>query len=123
MSTYAKERETHIEENVYHHSLIKIIVIEVLRKQNKRWEKFLLENYFVDDEEPSSPETKEVELMDKMRKKAWTHGYLKEEVRKDKEVVVTRETVGKNPNLKGTYTLAKRFTRSQDAKLGIEENA
>jgi len=42
MATSIKVRVSHIEENLYHQGLIKIIVTEVLKKQNKTWEGFLV---------------------------------------------------------------------------------
>ena len=72
-----KERVAHIEENLYHHSLVKIIMTKVLKRQNKTWEDFLVENYFVDDEkEPDLPETKEAEPVERPRKKPWTCSQL-----------------------------------------------
>lgn len=70
MAMSSKEMVSHIEENIYHHSLDKIIVTKVLKKKNKTWECFLVENYFVDEEEePDLLETKEVEPTRKPRNK------------------------------------------------------
>lgn len=38
-----------------------IIMLEVLRKQKNTWEEFLVEIYFVDDEEVPKLETREAE--------------------------------------------------------------
>ena len=43
-----QDRDSNIEENLYHHSLVKIIVLEVLRKHSKTSEAFLQENGFTD---------------------------------------------------------------------------
>lgn len=47
ISMVTKERVTHLDENLYHHGLVKIILMEVLQK-NKSWEDFLAENYFME---------------------------------------------------------------------------
>lgn len=55
ISTPAKDKSTHIEENLYHHALIRIILTKVLRKKNKTWDDFLSENHFVENEKDYSP--------------------------------------------------------------------
>jgi len=40
-----------LEENLYHHGLVKTILVEVLNDKKKMWEDFLAENYFVEDDD------------------------------------------------------------------------
>lgn len=46
MSMAAQDRASNIEEILYHHGLVKIIMLEVLQKHSKTWEAFLQENGF-----------------------------------------------------------------------------
>ena len=64
-STTVKERVAHIEENLYHHGLVKIILMEVLQKNKKTWEDFLAENHFMEDGDSVSPALEEEKLAEK----------------------------------------------------------
>ncbi len=70
MSTVAKERETNLEESLYHHQLVKIIVMEILKDKKKTWDDFLAENYFAKDEDYDSLESTNENLAGKPRKKS-----------------------------------------------------
>lgn len=51
MSATVKDRATTLEENLYHHVLVNIIMTKVLKGKGRTWIEFLIENYFVDIEE------------------------------------------------------------------------
>jgi len=70
----AKERWANLEENLYHHGLVKIILVEVLKDKKKMWEEFLAENYFAKNEDSDSLESTEETPVEKPKKKLWTQG-------------------------------------------------
>ena len=92
MSTTAKERVTHIEENLYHHGLAKIILVEVPRKQEKSLEDFLTENHFVNVGDSDSSGVREENPIEKP-KKPQTNGPKVKEDDRDDEFMVTSETI------------------------------
>lgn len=55
MSTTTKDIASHIEENLYHYGLIRIILNKVLKKKKKMWGSFPSENHLMEDEKDSSP--------------------------------------------------------------------
>lgn len=68
MSMTTKERGVNLEENLYHHGLVKMILLEVLKEKKWTWEEFLAENYFAENEDSDSYSMEEA-LTEKLRKK------------------------------------------------------
>lgn len=74
MSTAAKERGANLEESLYHHGLVKMILVEVLKEKKWTWEEFLAENYFAENEDSDSSDSMEEAPTNKLRKKPRTCG-------------------------------------------------
>jgi len=74
-----------LEENLYHHGLVKIILVEVLKDKKKMWEEILAKNYFSEDVDSDSLESMEEKLAKKPRKKPWTRGPQTKEKEKDED--------------------------------------
>ena len=74
MSMVAKERGVNLEENLYHHGLVKIILVEVLKDKKQTWEEFLAKNYFAENEDFDSLDSMDEAPKDKPWKKLWKHG-------------------------------------------------
>lgn len=85
MSTAAKERGANLEENLYHHGLVKIMLVEVLKDNNWTWEEFLAENYFAKNSDSHSWESVEETPVEKPKKNSWTYGLQIKEKGEDKD--------------------------------------
>ena len=69
-----EERGANLEENLYHHGLVKIILVEVLKDNKQTWEEFLAKNYFAKKEDFDSLDSMEEAPTDKPKKKLQMHG-------------------------------------------------
>ena len=72
MSCRVREHQNHTKQSVFHHGLIKLIIITILQKREKTWEHFIFWSGFKTDQEEQS-QRRQVDkgktLIKKLRKK------------------------------------------------------
>ena len=77
MSCRLREHQDHTKKSVFHHGLIKLIIITVLQKREKTWEHFIFWSGFKTDQEEQS-QRRQVDkgqtLIKKLRKKVTVKG-------------------------------------------------
>ena len=49
MDNYTKKRTRNVEHNLYHHGLVKLLIMEEIEKKQSNWGHFLVRSRFLDD--------------------------------------------------------------------------